>query len=152
VQQAGRKHLAPPKLTRKELVARLRAEFPQMAAASNGCRIEKLWRGGCRLRQPFSKKSLRPGGTISGPTLMALADFAMYLAVLSAVGWVPLAVTINLTINFVRRPAAGDLIAEAELIKLGRQLAVGEIRIRSVGTQNLVAHAVSTYAIPPRVL
>jgi uncharacterized protein (TIGR00369 family) len=79
---------------------------------------------------------------------MSLADFAMYIAVLSAIGWVPLAVTTNLTINFLKKPAARDLVAEARLIKLGKRLAVGEIGIRSDGEDGLVAHATSTYSIP----
>jgi acyl-coenzyme A thioesterase PaaI-like protein len=81
--------------------------------------------------------------------MMALGDFAMYVAVLSAVGWVPLAVTTNLTINFLQKPAPRDLLAEARLIKLGRRLAVGEVAIRSDGDDDLVAHVTSTYSIPP---
>ena len=92
--------------------------------------------------------SLRPGGTVSGPIMMALADFTMYVAVLSAIGWVPLAVTTNLTINFLKKPAARDLFAEARLIKLGKRLAVGEVGIRSDGEDELVAHVTSTYSIP----
>jgi acyl-coenzyme A thioesterase PaaI-like protein len=72
----------------------------------------------------------------------------MYVAVLSAIGWVPLAVTTNLTINFLKKPAARDLIAEARLLKLGKRLAVGEIGIRSDGDDELVAHVTSTYSIP----
>jgi acyl-coenzyme A thioesterase PaaI-like protein len=79
---------------------------------------------------------------------MALADVAMYVAVLSAIGWVPLAVTTNLTINFLRKPAPRDLLAEARLIKLGKRLAVGEVGIRSDGHDDLVAHVTSTYSIP----
>jgi acyl-coenzyme A thioesterase PaaI-like protein len=80
--------------------------------------------------------------------MMALADFTMYLAVLSAIGWVPLAVTTNLAINFLRRPEPRDLLAEARLIKLGKRLAVGEIGVRSAGDDDLVAHATATYSIP----
>ena len=79
------------------------------------------------MRQAFREGLLRPGGTISGPTMMMLADFAMYCAVLAAIGPVPLAVTINLSINFLRRPEPRDLVAEAKLIKLGSRLAVGEV-------------------------
>ncbi len=84
--------------------------------------------------------------------MMALADFTMYVAVLSAIGWVPLAVTTNLTINFLRKPAPRDLFAEARLIKLGKRLAVGEIGIRSDGEDELVAHVTSTYSIPAKDL
>jgi len=79
---------------------------------------------------------------------MALGDFAMYVAVLSAIGWVPLAVTTNLTINFLKKPAARDLLAQARLIKLGKRLAVGEIAIHSDGEDDLVAHVTSTYSLP----
>jgi uncharacterized protein (TIGR00369 family) len=79
--------------------------------------------------------------------MMGLGDFATYVAVLSAIGWVPLAVTTNLTINFLRKPPAGDLVAEARLLKLGSQLAVGEVAIRADGDDELVAHVTSTYSI-----
>jgi len=81
---------------------------------------------------------------------MALGDFAMYLAVLSAIGWVPLAVTTNLNINFLRRPAPGGLIAECHLLKLGKRLAVGQVTIWTEGDEEPVAHATSTYSIPPQ--
>jgi len=140
--------MAAPKLTRKALIELLHAEFPEMSHAMSGYAIDEVWLGGCRLRLPFSEKSLRPGGTLSGATMMALADFAMYIAVLSAIGWVPLAVTTNLTINFLKKPAARDLLAEARLIKLGKRLAVGEVALRSDGEDALVAHVTSTYSIP----
>jgi uncharacterized protein (TIGR00369 family) len=146
--QDGGKDMVAAKLTRKELVDLLRAEFPEISNAMGNYQIEEVWYGGCRLRHPFSANALRPGGTLSGTTMMSLADFAMYVAVLSAIGWVPLAVTTNLTINFLKRPAARDLVAEARLIKLGRRLAVGEIGIRSDGADELVAHGTSTYSIP----
>jgi len=146
------KEMAAPKLTRKKLEALLRAEFPEMFNAESGYALEELWHGGCRVRRHFHPKSLRPGGTVSGPIMMALADFTMYLAVLSAVGWMPLAVTTNFSINFLRKPAPRALLAEARLIKLGKRLAVGEIRIRSEGVDDLVAHATATYSIPARRL
>ncbi len=141
--------MATPALTRKELLERLRSEFPQADYAVGDYEIEALWRGGCRLRQHNDKRALRPGATLSGVTMMALGDFAMYLAVLSAIGWVPLAVTTNLTINFLKKPPPGDLVAEARLLKLGKQLAVGEVAIRAAGGDDIVAHVTSTYSIPP---
>ncbi|MDP3738593.1 MAG: PaaI family thioesterase [Hyphomonadaceae bacterium] len=102
-----------------------------------------------RTRCVYDRKQLRPGGTISGPTMMALADTAVYALVLSAIGRVPLAVTTNLSINFFRKPQPGDLIAEARMLKLGKALAVGDVIIRSDGS-DVVAHAVVTYSIPPR--
>jgi uncharacterized protein (TIGR00369 family) len=145
--ETGRE-MAAPKLSRKKLEALLSAEFPEMFDAQRGYVIEGVWRGGCRLRRHFHPKSLRPGGTVSGPIIMALADVAMYVAVLSAIGWVPLAVTTNLNINFLRKPAPRDLLAEARLLKLGKRLAVGEVGIRSDGGDELVAHVTSTYSIP----
>jgi uncharacterized protein (TIGR00369 family) len=148
--QVTAKQMAAPKLTRKKLEALLRAEFPEMFNAATGYVLEQVSHGSCHVRRRFDRQSLRPGGTLSGATMMALADFAMYAAVLSAIGWVPLAVTTNLTINFLQKPAPRDLIAEARLIKLGTRLAVGEIAIRSDGGDALVAHATSTYSIPPK--
>ena len=81
--------------------------------------------------------------------MMAVADFTMYVAVLSAVGWVPLAVTTNLNINFLKKPRARDLLAEARLIKTGKRLVVGEVALHSDGDDDLVAHVTSTYSIPP---
>src|ERR1043166_10198453 len=105
--------------------------------------------GRCRIRRAFNERSLRPGGTISGPTMMAMTDFAMYVAILASVGPVPLAVTTSLNINFLRKPAQRDLLAEARLIKLGKRLAVGEVEIYSDGDDERGAHATATYSIPP---
>jgi uncharacterized protein (TIGR00369 family) len=142
------KQSTAPKLTREQLIARLKAEFPEACHAVGDYTIEDIWYGGCRVRRRHHARSLRPGGTVSGPIMMALADFTMYLAVLSAIGWVPLAVTTNLNINFLKRPGARDLLAEARLIKLGKRLAVGEVGLRSEGDEDLVAHVTSTYSIP----
>ncbi|MBL8918674.1 MAG: PaaI family thioesterase [Myxococcaceae bacterium] len=98
----------------------------------------------------YHPKQLRPGGTLSGPTMMTLADTAMYALVLSAIGEVPLAVTTNLSINFLRRPQPEDLVAEASMLKLGRSLAVGEVSLRSASSEEPCAHAVVTYSLPPR--
>ena len=100
------------------------------------------------MRRHFQENHIRPGGTISGPTMMELADFAMYVAVFSAIGPQPLAVTTNLNINFLRKPAQADLIAEARLMKVGKRLAVGEVTIYSDGSSDAVAHVTSTYSIP----
>jgi uncharacterized protein (TIGR00369 family) len=137
-----------PKLTREQLVELLADEFPEATHAVGDYAIEEVWFGGCRVRRRHHEQSLRPGGTVSGPIMMALADFTMYLAVLSAIGWVPLAVTTNLSINFLKKPGARDLLAEAKLFKLGKRLAVGEVGLRSDGDDDLVAHVTSTYSIP----
>jgi uncharacterized protein (TIGR00369 family) len=137
-----------PALPHAEMEDFLRTEFPQAFNGKSGLSLEEIWRGGARVRQAYREAFIRPGGTISGPTMMALADVAMYVAVLAAIGPVPLAVTTSLTINFLRRPTAADLVAEAELMKLGKRLAVGQVEIRSAGEAELVAHATSTYSIP----
>lgn len=150
--QLADKNMATPKLTRKELAERLRLEFPEASHTIGNYEIEDVWHGGCRLRLRYDKRALRPGGTLVGGAMMSLGDFAMYVAVLSAIGWVPLAVTTNLTINFLKKPAARDLLAQARLIKLGKRLAVGEIAIHSDGEDDLVAHVTSTYSIPGEVI
>jgi uncharacterized protein (TIGR00369 family) len=142
--------MAAPKLSVKELEGLLSPEFPGMFNREGGYAIEKVWFGGSRIRKHFNPRSLRPGGTIAGTTLMTLADFAPYVAILASIGWIPLAVTTNLTVNFLKKPGQRDLFAEARLIKLGKRLAVAEVAIRSEGEDNLVAHATSTYSIPPR--
>jgi uncharacterized protein (TIGR00369 family) len=139
----------PVMMTVEELERFFLAEFPQVFHAESGLAIEAVWERGCRVRQALRQRSVRPGGTISGPTMMALADFAMYVAVLAAIGPVPLAVTINLNINFLRKAAPRDLLAEARLLKLGKRLATGEVTIRSQGEMEPVAHVTSTYSIPP---
>ena len=126
----------------------LAVEFPQVFHAASGLSIEEVWHGGGRVRQAYQAQFIRPGNTISGPTMMALADFAMYVGVLASIGSVPLAVTINLSINFLRKPTARDLIAECRLLKLGKRLAMGEVTIRSDGMDEPVAHVTSTYSIP----
>lgn len=114
-----------------------------------GVRIEEIGNGTARGRAPYREEFLRPGGTVSGPVLMALADFTMYAAVLSSIGRVELAVTTNLNINFLRRPSPKDVIARASLVKSGKRLAVGEIALYSEGEDDMIAHVTSTYSIPP---
>ncbi|HLJ64155.1 MAG TPA: PaaI family thioesterase, partial [Stellaceae bacterium] len=101
-------------------------------------------------RLPYHSDFLRPGGTIGGPLQMALADLAMYAAVMAAAGPVEAAVTTNLTMNFLRKPGPADLLAHARLLKLGKRLAVGEVELYSEGEPDMVAHATVTYSIPPR--
>jgi len=144
------REMAAPKLTVKELLRLLNPEFPGMFEPNGGYGIEDVWFRGSRIRKHFDAPSLRPGGTIAGTTMMTLADMASYIAVLASIGWVPLAVTTNLTINFLKKPPQRDLLAETRLIKLGKRLAVADVAIRSEGEDDLVAHAVSTYSIPPQ--
>lgn len=135
-------------MTKSELEVFLSVEFPQAFHAQSGLTIEEVWHGGGRVRQGYLPQFIRPGGTISGPTMMALADFTMYVGILASIGPVPLAVTTNLNINFLRKPEQRDLLAECRLLKLGKRLAVGEVTIRSDGAEDPVAHITSTYSIP----
>jgi uncharacterized protein (TIGR00369 family) len=135
-------------MTVAELEAFLRAELPYMFRHGSFA-IEHADGQTCRIRQGFHESMLRPGGTISGPTLMALADCAMYVVLLSAIGPVALAVTTNLSINFLRKGVPGhDVIAEGRLLKLGRRLAVGEVLLFSASSPDPIAHVTTTYSIP----
>lgn len=135
--------------TPAEMNAYLREVFPQ-ANVGERIFVEEVSERGARIRMRFDDEQLRPGGTISGPTMFSLADVALYVAVLGRIGRVALAVTTNLNINFLRKPPAADLIGEASLLKLGKRLAVGEVSILSAVEDELVAHAVGTYSIPAR--
>lgn len=136
------------KMSVGELEAFLHHEFPQ-AFSSGDITIESADGATCLLRQRFNERMLRPGGTVSGPTLMALADFAMYVVLLSAIGPVGLAVTTNLNINFLRKGQPGqDVMAAAKLMKLGKRLAVGEVTLLSGTSPDPIAHVTSTYSIP----
>jgi uncharacterized protein (TIGR00369 family) len=142
--------MRPSVLSAEELEARLAAAFPEAFKSEGAPTILGVWHGGSRVRLAFAPSMLRPGDTISGPTMMMLADVAMYVAVLASIGWEPLAVTTNLNINFLRKAPPGALIAECRLIKLGRRLAVGDVSLRAEEGDDMVAHATSTYSIPPR--
>ncbi|MGH9833269.1 MAG: PaaI family thioesterase [Blastocatellia bacterium] len=137
-----------PKMTLAELEAFYANHFPQFD--SHRFKIEEVNDGGVRVRLRYHDLHLRPGGTISGPSLMALADTAMYSLLLAMIGPVALAVTTSLNINFLRKPAAADVIAKAKLLKLGSRLAVGEVTMYSDGDDEPVAHATVTYSIPPQ--
>jgi uncharacterized protein (TIGR00369 family) len=140
-----------PKLTASEIEAHFARDFPQGDFGPNGSfKIERVGMGSALVRMKNSDKILRPGGTVSGSTMMMLADATMYVAILASIGWVPLAVTTSLNINFLRKPKAGDVLAECTLMKLGKRLTVGEIAIRSDGEDEVVAHSVATYSIPPQ--
>src|SRR6202000_2686899 len=131
-----------------ELEEFLRVEFPQ-AFGNGDTTIENADGETCQLRQRYNERMLRPGGTISGPTLMGLADCAMYVVLLSAIGPVGLAVTTNLNINFLRKGQAGqDVRAAAKILKLGKRLAVGEVTLLSGDSPDPIAHVTATYSIP----
>jgi uncharacterized protein (TIGR00369 family) len=137
-----------PAMTPDDLHKFLVEHFPQ--AAHLDLRIEHLDDTTIRVRLPTHERHLRPGGTISGPTLMWLVDCGFYLLLLGRLGPVALAVTTNLNINFMRKPEPADLLGEGRLMKLGRSLAVGDFTIWSEGKAEPVAHATVTYSIPPQ--
>lgn len=131
--------------SKEEIVAFITAEFPQTK-----CIIEAVGNDGATLSHEIGINELRPGGTVSGPVLMSVADVAIYVAILGKIGIVPLTVTTSLTINFLRKPSAeARIIAECTLLKVGRTLIVGEVSLYSEGSKDLVAHVVGTYSVPP---
>ncbi len=138
-----------PIMTVEELDRFMDVAFPQMHEGGRLNVIEEVGPGTARLRLRYCDRNLRPGGTISGPAMMALADYAMYAVVLAHIGPVALAVTTNLSINFLRKPGPDDIVAEAKLLKLGRRLAVGDVLMWQEGLDGPVAHVTSTYSIPP---
>lgn len=136
------------KMTADELTAFLSTAFPQVA---DEFVVEDVAPMRITVRLPVADRHLRPGGTVSGPTMFGLADVGVYLAVLAMIGPEALSVTTNCSIDFMRKPEAGaDLIAKVELLKLGRVLAVGDVRIYSDGNEKPVARANLTYSIPPK--
>ena len=139
----------PQTLSLEETVAFLETAFPQMDAGGRTYHLVEVGPGLARMRMDHHERHLRPGGTVSGPAMMALADYALYAAILASIGPVALAVTTNLSFNFLRKPGPTGLVAEAHLLKLGRRLAVGEVAITAPDSQELVCHATGTYAIPP---
>jgi|TARA_B100000780_G_C20760924_1_gene302251 uncharacterized protein (TIGR00369 family) len=120
-------------------------EFPQANFV-----IESFDKGSVTIRRKIDTEDLRPGGTVSGPTMMGLADCAIYAAILREIGLVALAVTTSLNINFLRKPVADkDILGVCKILKLGKSLAVGEVTIYSEGDDRPIAHSVGTYSIPP---
>jgi uncharacterized protein (TIGR00369 family) len=121
-------------------------DFPQTK-----CQIISVGNGNALVTHPVGHEELRPGGTVSGPTMMALADVALYAAILGEIGIVPLTVTTSFNINFLKRPQPSNSIrAESRLLKLGKTLVVGEVNIFSGDDPMPVAHATGTYSIPPQ--
>lgn len=131
-------------VTKVEIESFMKTDFPQAK-----CIIEAIGEKSATVRHPIGFDELRPGGTVSGPVLMTVADYALYVAILGEIGIVSLAVTTSLNINFMRKPSATkDIIGKCTLLKVGRTLAVGEVTLYSEGDENAVAHVVGTYSIP----
>ena len=132
-------------VSKEEMVEFMLSEFPQ-----SNCLIDAVGNQSATIRHKIGDDELRPGGTVSGPVLMTVADVALYVAILGEIGLVPLAVTTSLSINFLRKPASDkDIIGVCKLMKIGKSLAVGEVALYSEGDKEHVAHVVGTYSIPP---
>ena len=138
------------RMTAAAVEAYLDEVFPQLHHGGRTYVLEEVGPMTARMRCDYHEKHLRPGGTISGPTMMALADVALYAAILGEIGPVGLAVTTSLNFNFLRKPGQAALIGQAKLLKLGKRLAVGEVGIYSQGEAEMVCHATGTYSIPVR--
>ncbi len=131
-------------LSKLQISQFLETEFPQTK-----CLVESVSKGHAIVRHPVGVDELRPGGTVSGPVMMTVADVAMYVAILGSLGLVKQTVTASLTINFLRRPSGDkDILANCKILKLGKTLAVAEVSLFSEGSEEAVAHVVGTYAIP----
>jgi uncharacterized protein (TIGR00369 family) len=123
--------------------------FPQIHAGGRTMVVEEVGLRRARLRMRASPRNTRPGGTIAGPAIFALADFSIYVAIIATLGEAGFeAVTSNLNISFLARPEPNDMMAEVRLIRLGRRLVVGEAELYSQGVAEMVAHATATYALP----
>ena len=128
----------------QQIIDFLNESFPQA-----NCQVDSVGDQQAVVSHHIGEDELRPGGTVSGPVLMKVADVALYVAILGEIGIVPLAVTTNLNVSFLRKPSAeARIIAKCQLIKVGRSLAVGEVYLYSEGNDKPVAHAVGTYALP----
>lgn len=136
---------AMPRMTLAEIEALMDRHFPDWR---NFTRLEELTDTELRLRMPFKPELLRAGGTISGPALMGLADTGAYFLVLALAGPVATATTANLDIHFLSRPKAADVVAVVRMLRLGKRLAVSTVEMRSEGSDEIVAHATVTYALP----
>jgi len=135
-------------MTAQELEAFMQEVFQQVA---DDFAVDDVGPGEVTMRLKTAEKHLRPGGTVSGPSMFGLADVAAYIVTLAMIGPKALAVTTNCSIDFMRKPEAGkDLIAKARLLKLGKQLSVTDVLLYSEGKAEPVARASLTYAIPPR--
>lgn len=138
-----------PVMTASEVSTYLDEVFPQIRTNGDDVSVIEVSPGTALVRLNADHKHLRPGGTVSGPTMFMLADLGAYAVILAHIGKVALAVTTNLNINFLMKPAPGALNATAAILKMGKRLVVTDISIRD-SQDELVAHATATYSIPPR--
>jgi uncharacterized protein (TIGR00369 family) len=143
----------PMRLSPADVTALIEEHFPQVHDGTGRLVIETLTDGQAFVRMHADLAMVRPGGTVSGPAMFKLADFAVYVAILGHLGGAGLqAVTTSMTMNFLRRPAPADMLARARLIKVGRRLAVADVELYAEGRADMVAHTTGTYALPPAEL
>lgn len=139
-----------PVMTATEVNALLRSVYPQLNDQYDFYQAIDVFPGGCTVRLNADERHLRPGGTVSGPSLFTLADIGGYVCVLSHTGPDALSVTTNLNINFVRKAEAGPIDGHCRILKLGKSLMVFDIDIVAGPDRQTVAHATGTYSIPPK--
>lgn len=136
------------KSNKAEILEFLEREFPQSLVK---CEIESVVDKGATVIFHVDENDLRPGGTVSGPTMMTAADYGLYIAILGEIGIVGLTVTTNMNINFLRKPSGGkNLRGVCKLMKVGKVLIVGEVYLYSVDSDEPIAHVTGTYSIPPQ--
>jgi len=140
---------ATPVLDIARIEALLDASFPQIHSGGRNLVIEQVGHHTACVRLKTQARNIRPGGTVSGPAMFTLADFAVYVAIIGNLGESGIeAVTTNMNINFLSKPEPRDMTAHVRLLRLGRRLAVGEVEITSDGSPDMVAHAIATYSLP----
>ncbi|WP_075288668.1 PaaI family thioesterase [Pararhizobium arenae] len=139
-----------PIMTVEELNRFLDTDFPEVHTDGRVFEVVSVSPGRATMRFDPLTRHLRPGATVSGPALFALADVAAYVTVIAHIGPVALAVTTNLNINFLRKPELGPLECRCRILKLGKRLAVLDAEITTVGDTKIIAHATATYSIPPK--
>jgi uncharacterized protein (TIGR00369 family) len=137
-----------PALTREEMLAFLVREFPEAGFADGRLALEDYARGRCTVRLPLDERNIRPGPSVSGPAIMGLGDVSAWVALLSVIGAVPLAVTSNLSVSFLRPAGLADLVCDCSVLRAGRRLAVMLAEVSRAADEAAVAHMTITYAIP----
>ena len=141
-----------PRLSTEDVARLIDETFPEIHSAGRRMVIESVAERRARVRLAIDPRNLRPGGTVSGPTIFTLADFTIYVALIATLGTPAIpAVTSNLSINFLLRPEPVDVVAEAHLIRIGRRLAYSEVALFSVGRDDMIAHATGSYALGSKV-
>jgi uncharacterized protein (TIGR00369 family) len=143
-------HDLTPVLTATQVNELMNSAFPQLNEGRRFYETVEVFPGGCTVRLHAEERHLRPGGTVSGPSLFTLADIGGYACVLSHAGPDALSVTVNLNINFMRKAEAGPIDGRCRILKLGKSLMVFDIDIVAGADRHMVAHATGTYSIPPK--